>query len=113
MTYTPSQTSSYRSRPCFFRFLMRSAASSSSSTKSAVMDHLSLVCIGHSRRQAVAQPKTAVAAIADTVVQPVVAPLPELEHLGNEPIAAPVRRAGHFAAGEAPFQLGEAFFQDR
>ena len=63
------------------------------------------------RVQAVDDPVVAGSAVADSVVQTVVAVLPELVGLGVEPIAAPMRGTGEFLwmggveLGEAPVEL--------
>jgi hypothetical protein len=50
-------------------------------------------------------PATALAPVEETVVQPVLAALPELDRLGLYPVASPVQRAGYLSLPVLGLQL--------
>src|SRR5262245_45046475 len=62
------------------------------------------------RLEAFDRPRLAVAAVADPVVEPVLAVLPELERVGHQPVAAPVRWARDLARMRR-VELGEAVLE--
>src|SRR3954470_21653982 len=64
-----------------------------------------------SRGEALERPAAVLAAVAQAVVQAAAAPLPELELLRLEQVAAPVLRPRHRAAREALLGLGDAMVQ--
>src|SRR6185295_304777 len=66
------------------------------------------IVAGGLRRQPLAQPAARGAfGIAEPVVEPVRAPLPELPDVGDQAKAAPELRAGDVLAGEARFERGD------
>src|SRR6266511_2689823 len=67
-----------------------------------------------SGREALDDPDTIIpAAIAQAVVQPAGAALPELDRLGDHAVAAPVRRPGHLPVGVGGRELVQAALQRR
>src|SRR5262245_66145154 len=65
------------------------------------------------RPQAFETPDAAVARVAEPIVESVFAPLPELQRLGFETVATPVRGQRNLVTGEAGIQLGECGVQSR
>src|SRR5437764_10579311 len=66
-----------------------------------------------SGREALDDPAAILAAVPQPVVQAVGPALPELDDVGDQPVAAPEVRHGHLGALRPPaLQLREAFRQD-
>ena len=63
------------------------------------------------RRKPFHPPPVPIAAVADAIVQPALAPLPEFDHLGRDPVTAPVLGKRHVFAGEPLGRLPSPFFQ--
>ena len=57
-------------------------------------------------------PGIALAPVADAVVKSVGLPLPELDPLGFDPIAAPMWRPRNFGVCESAFDFGETFLEN-